>query len=156
MTHRLLAACFKYTPKPEWSPAHVANIANNCNNKEIQAKSAQKASFDLFLNYYIEWHRPYVQTGVVCRVKKQSFDVIVLKTRSTVRIYTNTFDDEWVWTSERVDGNENSRSWRMQIKFPKSITEPEDSIVVDLFSLVRVELAKCARSNQLKAKLCRP
>jgi hypothetical protein len=108
------------------------------------------------LNYYIEWHRPYVQTGVVCRVKEQSFDVIVLKTRSTVRIYTNTFDDEWVWTSERVDGNENSRSWRMQIKFPKSITEPEDSIVVDLFSLVRVELAKCARSNQLKAKLCRP
>jgi exoribonuclease R len=95
MTHRLLAACFKYTPKPEWSPAHVANIANNCNNKEIQAKSAQKASFDLFLNYYIEWHRPYVQTGVVCRVKEQSFDVIVLKTRSTVRIYTNVRIEEW-------------------------------------------------------------
>jgi exoribonuclease R len=95
MTHRLLAACFKYTPKPKWSPAHVANIANNCNNKEIQAKSAQKASFDLFLNYYIEWHRPYVQTGVVCRVKKQSFDVIVLKTRSTVRIYTNVGIEEW-------------------------------------------------------------
>jgi hypothetical protein len=50
----------------------------------------------LFLNYYIEWQsRPYVQTGVVCRVKEQSFDVIVLKTRSTVRIYTNVRIEEW-------------------------------------------------------------
>lgn len=111
MVHRLLAACLGdtipqindqlgnnvfnfllgYKKKPNWSTEHVAQIAENCNVQKYNAKKAGDASIDLYLAHYIEAHQPFIQSAVVVDVRDKTFEVIVLKTGSVVRLSTNVF-----------------------------------------------------------------
>lgn len=89
VVHRLLAASLKYQEKPQWRPEDVAVIAETCNRQKYHAKRAGEASCDLYLAHYIEKNQPVVEDAVVVDAKERSIDVIVLKTGSVVRIYTN-------------------------------------------------------------------
>lgn len=97
IVHRLLVSTFKkglnqvrQIPKrPKWIVAAVSSIATNCNLQKYNAKKAGDASSDLHLAHYIEQHQPCIEEAVVVDAKERTFDVIVIKTGSIVRIYTS-------------------------------------------------------------------
>lgn len=68
------------------------------------------------------------------------------------------------WKSEAVqvqqksdDGNGNNKKmWRILVKFPKTDTEDEAFMVLEIFTLVRVKLTRKAKTNSLEAELLRP
>lgn len=97
MVHRLLAATFKtrlnqirkIPKRPKWIVETVSSIATHCNLQKYHAKKAGDASSDLYLAHYIEQHQPCIEEAVVVDAKERTFDVIVIKTGSVVRLYTN-------------------------------------------------------------------
>ncbi|RZC43250.1 DIS3-like exonuclease 2, partial [Asbolus verrucosus] len=143
MTHRLLAASLNYCDKPNWIPEEVAYIAENCNRQKYHAKKASEASSDLYLAHFIEEHQPYIQEAVVVDTKERSIDVIILNTGSVVRIYTNNFGENVTWKSEEIKVQQDNISedinvkkmWKIYVKFPKTDTEVETLIVLEIFTL---------------------
>lgn len=78
-----------YRDPPEWDVQYVAEIAANCNGQKHNAKRAGEASSGLYLAHYVQEHKPYIQDCAVVDVKERSFDAIVLKTGSIIRLYQN-------------------------------------------------------------------
>jgi hypothetical protein len=64
-------------------------LASNCNGKKYSAKRAGEQSSELYLTLYVGMHGPFFEEAVVVDVKDHSFDVLVLRTGSTHRVYTN-------------------------------------------------------------------
>ncbi|KYB25799.1 DIS3-like exonuclease 2 [Tribolium castaneum] len=163
MVHRLLAASLNYREKPTWAPEEVATIAETCNRQKYHAKRAGEASSDLFLAHFVEKNQPVIENAVVVDAKERSIDVIVIRTGSVVRIYTNNFGDKVTWKSEEIKVRKSSsdeenakKMWKIFVKFPRTVEEPEVCIVLEIFTLVRVELARKHKTNKLDAKLLRP
>ncbi|XP_063916215.1 DIS3-like exonuclease 2 isoform X2 [Zophobas morio] len=162
MVHRLLAAALHYRDKPTWEPEEVALVAETCNRQKYHAKRAGEASSDLYLAHYVESNQPYVQDAVVVDTKERSIDVIVLNTGTVLRIYTNNFGENVTWKSEEIQvrkdpKDENAKKmWRILVRFPETDSEPQVSMVLEIFTLVRVELGRKPKSNKLEGKLQRP
>ncbi|XP_063916213.1 DIS3-like exonuclease 2 [Zophobas morio] len=151
VTHRLLATSLQYRKHFRLKVPEISDIANICNGQELRAEKAADASFDLYLAHFVESHQPFIEEAVVYNVKKDCFDVVVFRTGRSLRVYANTFDETWEWKSDKVVVEGNAKAmWKMSIGFP------ETSLVVDVFSVVKVKLTKATRSNRLKANLCRP
>jgi exoribonuclease R len=64
-------------------------VASNCNGKKYSAKRAGEQSGELYLSLYVGMHGPLREEAVVIDVKDHSFDVLVLRTGSNHRVYTN-------------------------------------------------------------------
>ncbi|XP_044252405.1 DIS3-like exonuclease 2 [Tribolium madens] len=162
MVHRLLAASLNYREKPMWVSEEVATVAETCNRQKYHAKRAGEASCDLFLAHFVERNQPVVEDAVVVDTKERSIDVIVVKTGSVVRIYTNNFGENVTWKSEEIkirrsaDEENAKKMWKIFVKFPKTVKEPESFMVLEIFTLVRVELTRKHKTNKLEAKLVRP
>lgn len=53
--------------------------------------------------------------------------------------------------------DENAKKmWRILVRFPETDSEPQVSMVLEIFTLVRVELGRKPKSNKLEGKLQRP
>ncbi|XP_018564148.1 DIS3-like exonuclease 2 isoform X2 [Anoplophora glabripennis] len=170
MAHRLLAASLNYCEKPAWDADYVKAIAANCNAQKYNAKRAGEASCDLYLAHYVEKHQPFEQDCVVVDVKERSFDVIVLKTGSIVRIYQNSCEEGTTWQTEVISsmtsevnarngekskGESEKRLYRLRITFPKTKHFPEYVLIVELFTSVKVNLMR-QNSYKLEGTLLRP
>lgn len=46
--------------------------------------------------------------------------------------------------------------WRNYVEFPKTDAEPSFVAVLEMFTLVRVQLSRKSKTNKLEAKLLRP
>ncbi|XP_023020723.2 dis3 like 3'-5' exoribonuclease 2 isoform X1 [Leptinotarsa decemlineata] len=169
MVHRLLAASLNYCKSPEWDEHYVSAIAANCNLQKYNAKRAGEASIELYLSTFIENHKPYEQDCVVVDVKERAFDVIVLKTGSIIRIYQNNCEQGTQWKIENVlkarssskdNGQSSSSTGKKQLRltviFPKTKYFPQSKMIVEIFSLVKVNLQKKERSYKLEGTLLRP
>ncbi|KAJ8980439.1 hypothetical protein NQ317_001612 [Molorchus minor] len=174
MVHRLLAATLDYREKPEWNVDYVTAIAANCNAQKYNAKRAGEASSDLYLAHYVEKNQPFEESCVVVDVKDKSFDAIVLKTGSLVRIYQNSCEKGTIWevtsTSIKMSSDdENSlengavkrkpefdkKMFRLTITFPQTDHHPMSRIIIEMFSTVKVNLER-KNCYKLEAKLLRP
>lgn len=170
MVHRLLAASLNYREKPEWDADYVQAIAANCNAQKYNAKRAGEASCDLYLAHYVETHQPFEQDCVVVDVKDRSFDVIVLKTGSIIRIYQNSCEEGTTWQTEvisnitseinrteggKAKGESEKKLYRLKITFPKTKHFPESVLIVELFTSVKVNLTR-HNSYKLEGTLLRP
>ncbi|XP_056639046.1 DIS3-like exonuclease 2 [Diorhabda sublineata] len=133
MVHRLLAASLSYREQPEWDKDYVQAIANNCNVQKYQAKKAGDASGELYLAHYVEKHQPFSETCVVVDVRETTFDVIVIKTGSIVRIYQNTCPRGTIWSYN---------SHKLTINVPRCKNFDTACIIVELFSVVTVKLKR--------------
>jgi len=151
MVHRLLAASLGYSPKPQWSIDCVTSIANNCNKQKYSAKCAGDASSDLYLAHYVAEHQPFVQSAVVVDVKNASFDILVCATGSVIRMYPNNFDGN----VQCVQEHEESKR-KFMVTFAETPDLPEECFVIQLFSIVKVNLYRKPKTNKLEAKLLRP
>uniref|UniRef100_A0AAR5PJJ9 RNB domain-containing protein n=1 Tax=Dendroctonus ponderosae TaxID=77166 RepID=A0AAR5PJJ9_DENPD len=164
MVHRLLAASLGYVDKPKWHLEHVAAIADTCNQKKYNAKRAGEASSDLYLAHYIANHQPSIMDCVVVDVKEKSFEAITLKTGSQIKVFQKFCQDNPHWTVEDIpvsDPSENSENhkkvFRLIIDFPATAGSPEPSrMVVEMFSVVKVNLIRIPNSYKLEPFLIRP
>ncbi|CAH1129026.1 unnamed protein product [Ceutorhynchus assimilis] len=169
MVHRLLAASLDYSDEPNWSKEDVISIAANCNAQKYQAKRAGEASSDLYLAHYIDKRQPFIQDCVVVDVKDRSFDAIVLKTGSMIRVYQNTCQDNPSWkveaiplssprpVSQKPEFGHEKKVLRLTLDFPISKKVPETlRMVVEMFSVVTVQLKRVPNTYRLEAHLLRP
>ncbi|CAB3364016.1 Hypothetical predicted protein [Cloeon dipterum] len=112
IVHRLLAASLKYTPNPDWQPDDVARIASNCNGKKWSAKAAE---------------------AVILSVLDYSFDVLVIDTGTSHRVYTNKLDKRMVCVDHDISKKTATIKWH----------QPDKSVQkVKVFSVIYVELKK--------------
>ncbi|XP_060521982.1 DIS3-like exonuclease 2 [Cylas formicarius] len=165
MVHRLLAASLGYAKKPGWKADDVCAIAANCNKQKYNAKRAGEASSDLYLCHFIEQHQPYIQDCVVIDVKDRSFDAIVLNTGSIVRIYQKACQDSPSWKVEAVPVSNDPEQQKLEsakkilkltLTFPKSAGLAAQTLIVEMFTIVKVELKRHPNSYKLDAHLLRP
>ncbi|CAH0563415.1 unnamed protein product [Brassicogethes aeneus] len=163
MVHRLLAASLGYCDSPQWDVDYVAGIAANCNGQKYNAKRAGESSSELYLACYIEKHQPFIEDAVVVDVKDKSFDAIVTKTGSIVRIYKNTLPDGSEWTAEPIKINTSKEEssndmtmYKVTIKYPKTKDYQEISLIIELFTHVKVSLNRKKQTYKLDATLLRP
>jgi DIS3-like exonuclease 2 len=153
MVHRLLSSCLGYSPKPKWKPEYVQAIASNCNKQKYQAKRAGEQSIELYLTVYIGLHSPLVAEAVVMDVKDLSFDVIVCSTGQVQRIYTNNlpFPNR---VTRRMEGKKviaQEIEWLPTDEKPFGVLQ-----VVEIFSIVTVELFRSPASLKVETRLLRP
>lgn len=153
MVHRLLCSCLGYAPKPNWKPENVQAIASNCNKQKYQAKRAGEQSIELYLTVYIGLHSPMVEEAVVMDVKDFSFDVIVCSTGQVQRIYTNNLPFRNRVT-RRMEGKKviaQEIEWLPTDEIPYGALQ-----VVEIFSIVTVELFRSPASLKVETRLLRP
>nr|CAH7755922.1 unnamed protein product [Callosobruchus chinensis] len=161
MVHRLLAASLEYQEAPKWDVDFVSAIAANCNAQKYNAKRAGEASAELFLGFYIEKNQPFDQDCVVVDIKQRSFDVIVLKTGSIVRIYPTTCESKTIWKAEALPISDpgtkcEKRPLKLTITFPKTKKLAKLDVVLEIFSVVKIRLARKQKSYKLEGTLLRP
>ncbi|VEN46067.1 unnamed protein product [Callosobruchus maculatus] len=161
MVHRLLAASLEYQEAPKWDVDFVSAIAANCNAQKYNAKRAGEASSELFLGFYIEKNQPFDEDCVVVDIKQRSFDAIVLKTGSIVRIYPNTCETKTLWKTEALPvSNQEAKCERRPLKltitFPKRKNVARLDIVLEIFSVVKIRLARKPKTYKLEGTLLRP
>lgn len=161
MVHRLLAASLGYSEKPKWETDHVQKVATNCNVQKHNAKRAGEASSDLYLAFYVDKHQPYIQNCVVIDVKDRSFDVIVLKTGSTVRVHQNKCQNNPVWNLEEIraadiNTQKGKKAFRLVLKYPQTSDGLEEMFIIEMFSIVKVKLKRVPNSYKLEGYLLRP
>ncbi|XP_050299103.1 uncharacterized protein LOC126737992 [Anthonomus grandis grandis] len=165
MVHRLLSASLGYSDKPKWNIDHVASVAANCNKQKYNAKRAGEASSELYLAHYIEKNQPYIQDCVVVDVKERSFDAIVLKTGSVVRVNQKLCQDNPKWKIQPIQtapahsdklGHEK-KVLRLIIEFPKTTLCPiVQQKVVEMFTVLKIRLKRVPNSSKLEPYLLRP
>ncbi|GFG38066.1 hypothetical protein Cfor_10644 [Coptotermes formosanus] len=153
MVHRLLCSCLGYSPKPNWNPEYVQTIAANCNRQKYQAKRAGEQSNELYLAVYIGLHGPLVEEAVVTDVKDFSFDVIVCSTGQVQRIYTNNLP----FPNRVTCRTEDKKVIAQEIEWLPTDEIPFGTLqVVEIFSIVTVELFRSSASLKVETHLLRP
>ncbi|PNF40042.1 hypothetical protein B7P43_G11627 [Cryptotermes secundus] len=153
MVHRLLCASLGYSPKPNWKPDSVQATATNCNRQKYQAKRAGEQSTELYLTVYIGLHGPMIEEAVVMDVKDLSFDIIIRRTGLVQRIYTNNLP----FPAKVTCRAENKKIMAQEIEWLPTDTVPFGTrLVVEIFSIVTVELSRSPTSLKVETRLLRP
>ncbi|KAL3272518.1 hypothetical protein HHI36_013994 [Cryptolaemus montrouzieri] len=165
MVHRLLTASLGLSKKPMWDPAFVGDVAQRCNILKYNAKKAQEESTKLYLGLFITKRGPFIRNAAVVDVKERTFDALVLDSGEIVRIYTNEIEGARfkleeipcldLNTSKNASGYQK-KNWQMRLSYPPLKNLPGTEVVIELFSLVQVELTMCPKKRRILAKLLRP
>nr|CAI5832710.1 unnamed protein product [Callosobruchus analis] len=113
------------------------------------------------LGFYIEKNQPFDEDCVVVDIKQRSFDAIVLKTGSIVRIYPNTCETKTIWKVEALpvsdpDTKCERKPLKLTITFPKTKKLTKLDLVLEIFSVVKIRLARKEKSYKLEGTLLRP
>jgi hypothetical protein len=71
------------------------------------------------------------------------------------------FGENVTWKSEQIkiagqDDPGAKKIWKICVRFPKTKKYEEAFMVLEIFTLVRVELSRKPKTNKLEAKLLRP
>lgn len=156
MVHRLLAASLGYIAKPQWQPDTVQEIASICNKQKYCAKKAGESSCELYLANYIDKLPEFKKLAVVVDVKDRSYDVVVLETGTCIRLYLNKLDDNIIYDNEVKNVTENKQVRIARVFFPKTENLPEKVQIIELFQLVKINIKRKEKSNNLEAALLHP
>ncbi|XP_044759971.1 DIS3-like exonuclease 2 [Coccinella septempunctata] len=165
MVHRLLAASLGLAEKPKLSSEEVAEVAARCNLIKYNAKKAQEESSHLYLCHYIVKNQPFIREAAVVEVRERSFDVIVMECGEVVRVHLHevegaSYEVEDI-TNIDLDSDEREQEiqkkyWRITLSYPPTKQYPAVMTVIEMFTLVRVLLKKCQKTQKLVARLVRP
>ncbi|XP_032520425.2 DIS3-like exonuclease 2 [Danaus plexippus] len=153
MVHRLLSASLNYSKVPAWEVDKVRMVAANCNKQKYNAKRAGEMSTELYTLKYIEINSPVTAEAVVVDVKEKYIDVIITAMGLNRRIFfNNDFPGEFLC----VKNDAGVRLSKMELTWNETDTLPSVKQVIEVFSLLQVELYKGDDMLKVETKLVRP
>ncbi|XP_077263222.1 DIS3-like exonuclease 2 [Temnothorax americanus] len=147
IVHRLLSATLENKPLPEkWTVKLCSKIAANCNLKKYSAKLAQEQSTEVFFAYMVGLAGGFEAAATVIYVKEDGIEVMLCDTGIKLRV--NLKDMESVATLEYTADYVPTITvyW----------TKPPTVQIINLFSLVHIQVKKINDELRLKATLLPP
>nr|XP_032520313.1 uncharacterized protein LOC116772300 [Danaus plexippus plexippus] len=128
-------------------------VAANCNKQKYNAKRAGEMSTELYTLKYIEINSPVTAEAVVVDVKEKYIDVIITAMGLNRRIFfNNDFPGEFLC----VKNDAGVRLSKMELTWNETDTLPSVKQVIEVFSLLQVELYKGDDMLKVETKLVRP
>ncbi|KAL6262203.1 hypothetical protein P5V15_007300 [Pogonomyrmex californicus] len=147
IVHRLLSATLENKSLPsKWTAKLCSMIAANCNVKKYSAKQAQEQSTELFFAYMVGLAGNFEAAATVMNVKEDTLDIILCD--AGIKLKINLKDIEYI------------ASLKYSIDYVPTMTvnwkKPPIIQVINLFSLIRVQVTKIDEELRLKAILLPP
>lgn len=153
MVHRLLAASLQYRETPQWEEDVVSMIAAQCNKQKYNAKKAGELSTKLYILKYIELNTPVITEAVVVEIREKYIDVIVVSMGLNRRIFFNSdFPGEY----ECIKSDAGIKLSKMKLTWMKSDDLPNITQMIEVFSLLQIEMHKGDDLVKVETKLVRP
>ncbi|KAI5645417.1 RNB domain-containing protein [Phthorimaea operculella] len=153
MVHRLLGASLKFREMPKWEVDQVRMVAAQCNKQKYNAKKAGELSTELYTLKYIEMHSPLVTEAVVVEVREKYIDVIIVAMGLNRRIFfNNDFPGDYLCIKNESSG----RMSKMQLTWKEENGKPQVTQVIEVFSILQVEMHKGDEMVKVETKLVRP
>lgn len=153
MVHRLLAASLNYTQMPEWDVLKVRMIAAQCNKQKYNAKKASELSNELYTLKYIERNSPMLTDAAVVEIREKYIDVIVVAMGLNRRIFfNNDFPGKYLC----IKHEDSAKLSKMQLTWDAVDDSPQITQMIQIFSVLQVELYKDEDLGKIDTKLVRP
>ncbi|XP_049873989.1 DIS3-like exonuclease 2 [Pectinophora gossypiella] len=153
MVHRLLAASLKYRENPNWEVDKVRMIAAQCNKQKYNAKKAGELSTELYTLKYIELHSPLVTDAVVVEVREKYIDVIIVAMGLNRRIF---FNNDFPGDYKCIKNDKGVKLSKMELTWRATDNLPEVAQIIEVFSILQVEMHKGDDMVKVETKLVRP
>ncbi|XP_023936722.1 DIS3-like exonuclease 2 [Bicyclus anynana] len=153
MVHRLLAASLNYRDVPNWEVDKVRMIAAQCNKQKYNAKKAGELSTELYTLKYIEMNSPLVTEAVVVDVREKYIDVIIVAMGLNRRIF---FNNDFPGEYKCIKNEAGAKLSKMELKWHKTDSSPQVEQVIEVFSLLQIEMHKGDDMVKVETKLVRP
>ncbi|XP_039755674.1 DIS3-like exonuclease 2 [Pararge aegeria] len=153
MVHRLLAASLNYREPIQWEVRKVGMVAAQCNKQKYNAKKAGELSTELYTLKYIEMHSPLITEAVVVEVRERYIDVIIVAMGLNRRIF---FNNDFPGTYKCIKNDLGAKLSKMEVKWDKTDKLPAVEEVIEVFSILKVEMHKGDDMVKVETKLVRP
>ncbi|CAH2244359.1 jg25310 [Pararge aegeria aegeria] len=153
MVHRLLAASLNYREPLQWEVRKVGMVAAQCNKQKYNAKKAGELSTELYTLKYIEMHSPLITEAVVVEVRERYIDVIIVAMGLNRRIF---FNNDFPGTYKCIKNDLGAKLSKMEVKWDKTDKLPAVEEVIEVFSILKVEMHKGDDMVKVETKLVRP
>ncbi|XP_014368974.2 DIS3-like exonuclease 2 [Papilio machaon] len=153
MVHRLLSASLNYRETPKWEIDKVKTVAAQCNKQKYNAKRASELSTELYTLKYIEMNSPYVTDAVVVDVREKYIDVIIVAMGLNRRIF---FNNDFPGEHKCIKNDAGIKLSKMELLWKATDTLPDIKQVIEVFSIVEVELNRDEDMVKVDTKLVRP
>lgn len=180
-----MAASLKYRENPKWEVDKVRMIAAQCNKQKYNSKKASELSTELYTLKYIEMNSPLKTEAAVVEVREKYIDVIVIAMGLNRRIYFNNvshhfFDYLYIivfytyfYTLKKnnhififfqdfpgkylcIKNKGGTKLSKMELTWNAVNQLPEITQVIQVFSILMVELYKDEDLGKIDIKLVRP
>ncbi|XP_022829805.1 DIS3-like exonuclease 2 [Spodoptera litura] len=152
MVHRLLAASLNYRETPKWNVDKVRMIASQCNKQKYNAKKASELSTEMYTLKYIERKSPVVTDAAVVEVREKYIDVIIIAMGLNRRIF---FNNDFPGKYQCIK-NDCAKLSKMEITWNAVNNLPQVKQVIQVFSILQVELYRGDDMVKVETKLVRP
>ncbi|XP_041987302.1 DIS3-like exonuclease 2 [Aricia agestis] len=153
MVHRLLSASLKYSEVPKWETDRVRMIAARCNQQKYNAKKAGESSTELYTLKYIELNSPVATEAVVVDVREKYLDVIIIAMGLNRRIFLN---NDFPGECKCIKNDAGLKLSKMEISWKTTEDLPCVKQVIEVFSILEVEMLKGDDMVKVETKLKRP
>ncbi|XP_034831220.1 DIS3-like exonuclease 2 isoform X1 [Maniola hyperantus] len=153
MVHRLLSASLNYRDVPEWEVDKVRMVAAQCNKQKYNAKKAGELSTELYTLKYIEMNSPLVTEAVVVEVREKYIDVIIVAMGLNRRIF---FNNDFPGEHRCIKNDAGAKLSKMKLKWHSNDKSPAVEQVIEVFSILQVEMHKGDDMVKVETKLVRP
>ncbi|KAM3966197.1 DIS3-like exonuclease 2 [Aphomia sociella] len=153
MVHRLLAASLRYRDVPTWEIDRVRMIAAQCNKQKYNAKKAGELSTELYTLKYIAMNSPFYTEAVVVDVREKYIDVIVVAMGLNRRIF---FNNDFPGKYNCIKNEAGLKLSKMELTWQATDDLAEVTQVIEVFSILQVELNKDDDMVKVETKLVRP
>ncbi|XP_068618239.1 DIS3-like exonuclease 2 [Battus philenor] len=153
MVHRLLSASLNYRDAPKWEIDKVRMIAAQCNKQKYNAKRANELSTELYTLKYIEMNSPFVTEAVVVEVREKYIDVIIVTMGLNRRIF---FNNDFPGDHTCIKNDAGVKLSKMELLWKATENLPVVKQVIEVFSIIKVELNRDEDMVKVDTKLVRP
>ncbi|KPI97407.1 DIS3-like exonuclease 2 [Papilio xuthus] len=153
MVHRLLSASLNFRETPKWEIDKVKMVAAQCNKQKYNAKRASELSTELYTLKYIEMNSPYVTDAVVVDIREKYIDVIIVAIGLNRRIF---FNNDFPGEHKCIKNDAGIKLSKMELLWKATDTLPDVKQVIEVFSIVEVELNRDEDMVKVDTKLVRP
>lgn len=153
MVHRLLAASLRYRDVPTWEIDKVRKIAAQCNKQKYNAKKAGEMSTELYTLKYIEMNSPLFTQAVVVDIREKYIDVIIVIMGLNRRIF---FNNDFPGQYKCIKNEAGMKLSKMELTWQATDDLPQINQLIEVFSILQVELNRDDDMVKVETKLVRP